>query len=72
MDEETGQTTYSRKLGVYALVNGRAEFHQLTIVTEGSDYYVVRSLGTGQHMLRAGDTIITEATGLQDGLLLKK
>ena len=72
VDEETGQTTYSRKLGVYALVNGRAEFHQLTIVTEGSDYYVVRSLGTGQHMLRAGDTIITEATGLQDGLLLKK
>ena len=47
VDEGTGEVLRPRRLGVYALVNGRTEFHELTIVTEGSDYYVVRPVGTG-------------------------
>ena len=32
---------------------------------------VVRPVGSGRKVLRDGDTIITAATGLQDGLLLE-
>ena len=69
-DPETGETVQRSRLGVYALVNGLTEFHELTIVTEESDYYVVRPVGTGQAILRPGDEVITHGTGLQDGLLL--
>ena len=69
-DEETGEVTTSTSLGVYALVNGRTEFKEVEVVTEGSDYYVVSPVGTGRKILRAGDEIITQATGLQDGQLL--
>ena len=59
------------RMGVYALINGRTEFRQVEIVHEGSDYYVVRPVGEGRKVLRAGDTVITRGTGLQDGLLLE-
>ena len=59
------------KTGVYAFVNGRAEFREASIVHEGADYYVVRPVGAGKRVLRDGDTIITEGTGLQDGLRLE-
>ena len=67
-DKETGETSQVKKLGAYALVNGRAEFREASIVHEGSDYYVVRPIG--RKILRNGDYIITEGTGLQDGLLI--
>lgn len=70
-DKESGQITTVSRLGVYGLVAGRTEFKEVTIVTEGSDYYVVRPVGTGRKVLRAGDEIITRAVGLQDGLLLE-
>ena len=60
-----------KKLGVYALVNGRSEFRLVEIVHEGSDYYVVHSVGTGRKILRAGDTVITHGTGLTDGQLIE-
>lgn len=56
---------------VYALVNGRTESREVAIVHEGPDYYVVRPLGSGRKVLRDGDTIITQGTGLQDGLRLE-
>lgn len=59
------------KTGVYALINGRTEFREVSILYEGSDYYVIRPLGTGRKILRAGDAVITRGTGLQDGLLLE-
>lgn len=59
------------KTGVYALVNGRTEFREVDILYEGSDYYVVRPVGTGRKVLRAGDAVITHGTGLTDGLLLE-
>lgn len=70
-DEETGQVTVDSRLGVYALVSGRAEFKRVEVVTEGGDYYVVKPADTGRRILRAGDEIITRATGLYDGQLLE-
>lgn len=69
--EDSGEPAAVTKTGVYALVNGRTEFREVTILYEGSDYYVVRSLGSGRKILRAGDTVITHGTGLTDGLLLE-
>lgn len=59
------------KTGVYALVNGRTEFREVDILYEGSDYYVTRPLGSGRKILRAGDAVITQGTGLTDGLLIE-
>lgn len=53
------------------MVAGRTEFKEVELIKEGSDYYVVRPVGTGRKILRAGDKIVTQATGLQDGLLLE-
>lgn len=70
-DHSSGETATVTKTGVYALVNGRTEFREASILYEGSDYYVVRPMGTGRKVLRAGDAVITQGTGLQDGLLLE-
>lgn len=70
-DDKTGEPVSVQILVVYALVNGHAELREVEIVHEGEDYYVVRSVGTGPKVLRAEDTIITEATGLRDGLRLE-
>ncbi len=60
-----------KKLGVYALVNGRVEFKGAEIAAEGGDYYVVRPTENGRKTLRAGDEIITRGTGLFEGQLLQ-
>lgn len=70
-DEETEQKVEASRLGVYVLVGGRAEFKGVEVVTEGSDYYVVKPARTGSKALRAGDEIITKAVGLYDGQLLE-
>lgn len=70
-DQETGTSAQITRLGVYALVAGRTEFREVSIVAEGDDYYVVDPVGTGSKVLRAGDEIVSQATGLQDGLLLE-
>lgn len=69
--EPESSTAAAARTVVYALVNGRTESREVSIVHEGSDYYVVRPVGTGRKVLRDGDTIIVEGTGLQDGLLLE-
>lgn len=56
---------------VYALVNGRVESRQVAVVHEDADYYVVRPIGTSHKVLRDGDTVITQGTGLQNGLRLE-
>jgi len=67
----SSQPATVQQVGVYALINGRSEFREVSVVHEGSDYYVVRSVGTGRKVLRSGDTVITGGTGLQDGLLIE-
>ena len=66
-DEQTGEIRPTTSLGVYTLVNGRAEFKEVTVLKEGKDYYVVDPVQIGRRTLRVGDEIITQATDLQDG-----
>lgn len=70
-DSSSSSAETVNKLVVYALINGRSEMREVEIIHEGADYYVVRPVGSGRKLLRDGDTIITAATGLQDGLLLE-
>lgn len=70
-EDSSAPPTTITKTGVYAFVNGRSEFREVAIIHEGSDYYVVRPIGSGRKVLRDGDTIITQGTGLQDGLRLE-
>ena len=70
-DKETGQEVQNNRLGVYALLGGRAEFNTVEVVTEGDDYYVVRSTTDESDALRAGDEVIVRATELYDGQLLE-
>jgi len=70
-DEQTGEVTEHQKLGVYILIAGRAEFKQVSVVTESQDFYVVSSVSdTAADALRAGDEIIVRAVGLYDGKLM--
>lgn len=70
-DEETGQEKEDSRLGVYVLLGGKAEFKTVEVVIEGSDYYVVQATDATSSALRAGDEVITQATGLYDGQLLE-
>ena len=71
VDEQTGQESQQSRLGVYALVAGRAEFKDVEVVAEGSDYYVVRPASSGSRALRAGDEVIVRAVDLYDRKLLE-
>ncbi len=64
-DEKEYITTQT--LGVYIVMAGNAEFQSVTLLAEGSDYYVVESATPGQRPLRAGDEIIAYGTDLYDG-----
>ena len=67
VDKETGEEILENTLGVYVLVAGRTEFKPVEVVTEGSDYFVVKSPTNSPRSLRAGDEVITKATGLYEG-----
>lgn len=70
-DEQTGAVTEHQMLGVYILVAGRAEFKQVSVVTESQDFYVVKSVSqTAAGALRPGDEVIVRAVGLYDGKLM--
>ena len=75
VDEETGKEEKvereASRLGVYVLLGGRVEFKTAEVVTEGSDYYVLRATSTESNALRAGDEVITRGVGLYDGQLLE-
>ena len=70
-DEETKQTVEASRLGVYVLIGGRVEFKTVEVVTEGSDYYVVKAGSSGSDALRVGDEVIPRGTGFYDGQLLE-
>ena len=70
-DEQTGEVTEYQMLGVYILIAGRAEFKQVSVVTESQDFYVVTSVSdTAADALRSGDEVIVRAVGLYDGKLM--
>lgn len=66
-DQATGQTTTKTVTGVYAVVNGSAEFKEVETLTEGTQFYVVKPLGSERTMLRAGDEVIVQGKDLYDG-----
>jgi hypothetical protein len=67
-DPDSGQETQTQVLGVYTVVGAQSEFKPVTIVREGSDYYLVQPADSSSTArLRSGDEIIVYATGLYDG-----
>jgi hypothetical protein len=70
-DSETDEKTEESVLGIYTVVGGQAEFKQVEIISEGTDYYVVKSVSNGSRALRAGDEVIVRGVGLFDGKLIE-
>ena len=68
--DEAGNTVQSSTTGVYAVVNGQAEFKKVEVLAEGRQFYVVRSLDEGKTILRPGDQVIIRAKDLHDGKVL--
>lgn len=68
--DEAGNTVQTTTTGVYALVNGQAEFKKVEVLAEGRQFYVVRPLDEGKTVLRAGDQVIVRAKDLHDGKVL--
>lgn len=71
-DKETGEQTRISTTGVYALVNGQAEFKKVQTMAEGTQFYVVNPLDTGKRVLRAGDQVIVRAHDLHDGKVVQE
>ncbi len=68
MDTKTdSEGNVTQTVGVYTNTAGRAEFHAITILAEGQDFYVVEDATGGKDALRAGDEVIVYATDLFDG-----
>lgn len=72
VDKEGKLVEIISRTGVYAAVNNRAEFKEVEIVAEGSQFYVVRPLESEKTMLRAGDQVIVHGRGLTDGAVLSE
>ena len=67
-DEETGESVTVQVTGVYTVVGVQAQFNPVEIVAAGSDYYLVTpATEDSDHLLRAGDEVIVQASGLYDG-----
>lgn len=71
-DKETGEQQRISTTGVYALVNGQAEFKTVQTMAEGTQFYVVKPLDTGKRILRAGDQVIVRARDLHDGKVVQE
>ena len=41
------------------------------MISEGADFYVLRSVTTGKNALRAGDELVLRGTGIFNGKLLE-
>ena len=70
--DKDGAVQTASRTGVYAAVNNRAEFKEVEILAEGSQFYVVRPLESEKTMLRAGDQVIVQSRGLKDGVVLSQ
>lgn len=70
-ESDSSQTEPTRRLGVYAIVNGRAVFKEAQVISEGADFYVLRSVTQGKNALRAGDEIVLRGTGVFDGKVME-
>jgi len=71
-DKETGAEKKVSTTGVYAMVNGQAEFKTVKTMAEGSQFYVVQPLDEGRRVLRPGDQVIVRARNLYDGKVVQE
>ena len=71
-DKKTGEQRKVSTTGVYAVVNGQAEFKEVKTMAEGSQFYVVQPLDTGRRVLRAGEQVVVRASDLYDGKVLQE
>ncbi|MBR4099342.1 MAG: hypothetical protein IKK44_05065 [Clostridium sp.] len=69
--EDSSETEEVNLFGVYAVLNGRAVFKEAEILSEGSDFYVVRAANDGKNALRPGDEIVLRGTGVYNGKLME-
>jgi len=68
--DEAGDTVQTTTTGVYAVVNGQAEFRKVEVLAEGRQFYVVRSLDEGKTTLRTGDQVVVRGKDIHDGKVL--
>ena len=71
-DKETGEEKKVSTTGVYAMVNGQAEFKTVKTMAEGSQFYVVQPLDEGRRILRPCDQVIVRARNLYDGKVVQE
>jgi hypothetical protein len=65
--DEAGKQTETRRTGVYAVINNRAEFKNVQVLAQGSQFYVVKPLDEGKMALRAGDEIVVRGKNIRHG-----
>ena len=65
--DEDGRQTETRRTGVYAVINNRAEFKQVEVLAQGGQFYVVKPLDEGKLALRAGDEIVIRGRDIHHG-----
>lgn len=65
--DESGKQTETRRTGVYAVINNRAEFKNVQVLAQGSQFYVVKPLDEGKMALRAGDEIVVRGKNIRHG-----
>lgn len=68
--DEAGNPVQTSTTGVYAVVNGQAEFKKVEVLAEGRQFYVVRPLDEGKTVLRAGDQVIVRGQDIHDDKVL--
>ena len=65
--DESGKQVQTRRTGVYAVINNRAEFKQVQVLAQGGQFYVVKALDEGKLALRAGDEIVLRGKDIRHG-----
>ena len=65
--DEAGKQVQTRRTGVYAVINNRAEFKNVQVLAQGSQFYVVKALDEGKMALRAGDEIVVRGKNIRHG-----
>lgn len=74
MDKDTGKLVGEPVTGVYCVMGRSAQFKPVEILYTGNDGYVLAlpAVAEGSTVLRPGDEIITTASGLYDGKVVRE
>jgi len=74
MDKDTGELTRESVTGVYCVMGRFARFKPVEILYTGADGYVLAlpAVAEGSTVLRPGDEVVTTASGLYDGKVVRE